>query len=50
MNYPPNVTRTERGNARGSATKARSLFTHFLTQKYTPLSIFVLAGVYLKRK
>ena len=30
--------RKERGNARGSATKACiALFTHFLTQKYTLL-------------
>ena len=38
MNYPPKVARTERGNARGCATEARALFTHFLTQKSTPLS------------
>ena len=42
LNYPPKVARTERGNARGSATKVRALFTHFLTQKYTPLSNYVL--------
>ena len=39
MNYPHKVARTERGNRRGGATKVRALFTHFLIQKYTPLSI-----------
>ena len=37
------MARTERGNARGGATKAGALFTHFLTQKYTPLSTVALA-------
>ena len=39
LNHLHKVTRTERGNWRGGATKVRALFTHFLTQKYTPLSI-----------
>ena len=32
------VAQTERGNTRGEETKSRPYFTHFLTQKYTPLS------------
>ena len=30
---------TERGNARGEQNYMAAVFTHFLTQKYTPLSI-----------
>ena len=40
FNYPRKVTRTERGNAHGGATKARALFTQLLTQKSTPLSSY----------
>ena len=32
--------RTERGNTRGDGTKSAAIFTHFLPQKYTPLSSF----------
>ena len=32
------VAQTERGKPRGDATKTSALFTHFLTQKLTPLS------------
>ena len=33
------VAQTESGNARGERNKMAAVFTHFLTQKYTPLSI-----------
>ena len=39
MHYPRKVAWTERGNAHGGATKAKALFTHFLTQKHSPLSM-----------
>ena len=32
------LAQTERGNARGERNKMAAVFTHFLTQKYTPLS------------
>ena len=45
LNFAREIAQTERGNARGERNKVAAVFTHFLTQKYTPLSILRIRAV-----